>query len=240
MGLSFPIIILTGRPAAGKSEVIDYLKSVPVIKRAEKMHIGPFEEIDDFPFLWEKFEEDDMLEKAGKERLHSDSKYYFKDDWFWNFMIKKVNLAIAKKLAKEPDYWENGNTLIIEWARGGENGMYEALENHSDQVLANAAIVYIKVSYEESVRKNRRRARPGEEDSILFHSLPDEKMDFYYKENDWEKLAGDALSGYIEVRGHRVPFSVLPNEPEVTLDTEKLGPALMDTFERLWKVWNEK
>jgi len=27
------------------------------------------------------------------------------------------------------------------------------------------------------------------EDSILYHSLPDEKMEFYYRTNDWEDLA---------------------------------------------------
>ena len=32
-------------------------------------------------------------------------------------------------------------------------------------------VVYIEVSYEESCRKNRRRARPGLEGSILHHSL---------------------------------------------------------------------
>ena len=32
---TFEIIILNGRPAAGKSEVIDYLKNIPVEERME-------------------------------------------------------------------------------------------------------------------------------------------------------------------------------------------------------------
>ena len=63
----FPIIILNGRPAAGKSEIIDYLKSVPVKERMERFHIGEFDEFDDFPILWERFEDDDLYQKNGKE-----------------------------------------------------------------------------------------------------------------------------------------------------------------------------
>jgi hypothetical protein len=44
----FPILILIGRPAAGKSEVIDYLKKMPAGARCAKLHIAPFVEIDDF------------------------------------------------------------------------------------------------------------------------------------------------------------------------------------------------
>ena len=39
----FDIIILNGRPAAGKSEVIDYLKSISVEERIKRFHIGEFE-----------------------------------------------------------------------------------------------------------------------------------------------------------------------------------------------------
>ena len=58
----FEIIILLGRPAAGKSEVIDFLKKTPVEERLRRFHIGRFEEIDDFPMLWTWFEEDAFLE----------------------------------------------------------------------------------------------------------------------------------------------------------------------------------
>jgi len=90
------------------------------------------------------------------------------------------------------------------------------------------------VPYEESFKRNRRRARPGQEDSILFHSLPDEKMEKYYMVNDWDKLSGGKNDGIIEIRGHRVPFAVFQNEPEKTDDPAKLGPALEEVFDRLW------
>ena len=68
----FDILILIGRPAAGKSEIIDYLKKLPATMRREEYHIGEYTEIDDFPMLWAWFEEDALLERMGKDRLHTD------------------------------------------------------------------------------------------------------------------------------------------------------------------------
>ncbi|MDI6784134.1 MAG: hypothetical protein QME64_08595 [bacterium] len=231
---TFPVIILIGRPAAGKSEVIDYLKKTPVEQRKQRFHIGSFVEIDDFPYIWDWFEEDDILEKYGKERLHSRSDYYFKDEFLWHVCIEKINLAFAKKLRDNPKFLEE-NTAIIEFARGGENGFAEAFSYLSDEILKQAGICYIKVSYEESCRKNRKRARKGLEDSVLFHSLPDDKMEYYYKVNDWDKLA-PADDGTMLIKGRPVPYSVFQNEPEKTDDPAKLGPALEDVFGRLWKL----
>jgi hypothetical protein len=158
---------------------------------------------------------------------------YFKDPFTWNFLIGKIDLEFEKYLARDPDFLR-AHTIVIEFSRGGENGFAEAFSHLSDEILRRAAIVYVSVPYEESFRRNRRRARKGQEDSILFHSLPDEKMEQYYKTNDWEKLSGAQNQGIIEVRGHRVPFAVFQNEPEQTDDPAKLGPALEEVFQKLW------
>ncbi|MCX7919560.1 MAG: hypothetical protein N3A72_08135 [bacterium] len=234
MANTFPVIILIGRPAAGKSEVIDYLKKTPIEERKQRFHIGAFVEIDDFPYIWDWFEEDDILEKYGKERLHTRSDYYFKDEFLWNVCIEKINNAFAKKLRDNPNFLEE-NTAIIEFARGGENAFAEAFSYLSEAILQHAGICYIKVSYEESCRKNRRRARKGLEDSVLYHSLPDDKMEYYYKINDWDKIA-PGNEGFIEIKGYKVPYVVFDNEPEKTDDPAKLGPALEDVFGRLWNL----
>lgn len=52
----FDIVILMGRPASGKSEIIDFLKKTPLIERDERFHIALMDEIDDFPMLWTWFE----------------------------------------------------------------------------------------------------------------------------------------------------------------------------------------
>ncbi len=238
MAETFEVIVLIGRPAAGKSEVIDYLKKTDVEDRKKRFGIGVFEEIDDFPFVWETFEIDDLLSKHGRDRVFTTPDYYFKDHFVWNLFIERISLEFAKRLARDSSYLKH-TTAIVEFARGGENGFAEAFSYLSDDILKRAGIVYIKVSYEESCRKNRRRFRPKEADSILFHSLPDEKMEFYYKVNDWDKLAkGD--DGFIQIKGHTVPFAVFNNEPEVTDKPEELGAALEDVFSRLRKRMKER
>ena len=233
MNNNFPILIITGRPAAGKSEVIDFLKKADPTERLQKFHIADFEELDDFVYVWETFEVDDMLTKHGKPRIWTDEKYWFKDDFIWNLYIERINLEYRKKLARNPKYHDSKTTLI-EFARGGENGMFEALSYLHEDILKRASLMYIKVSYEESVRKNHRRARKGQEDSILYHSLPDEKMDFYYKINDWEKLAAKNPN-FIEVKGIKVPYGVFENEPEKTLDPTLIGKELERVTQKIWK-----
>src|SRR5262249_20976132 len=157
---TFEVIILTGRPAAGKSEVIDYLKKTPVEERRRRFHIGEFEEIDDFPMIWERFEDDAIYERHGKPRAYTTPDNHFKEHFFWNFLIEKMNLVFEKKLAADPRYTDH-HTVIIEFARGGENGLAEAFSYLSDAILERARIVYIDVSYEESVRKNRGASDPN-------------------------------------------------------------------------------
>jgi hypothetical protein len=236
---TFPVILLIGRPAAGKSEVIDYLKKMPDGARCARFHIAPFVEIDDFVWVWHIFEDDLVWTRLKRERLLTDSKLYFKDPFTWNFLIGKINLAFEKYLAQDNDFL-CAHTVLVEFSRGGENGFAEAFSYLSDDILKRAAIVYVSVSYEESVRRNRRRAKPGQEDSILYHSLPDEKMEKYYRTNDWEKLAGSKSQGIIEIREHRVPFAVFQNEPEKTDDPAKLGPALEEVFGKLWRMTNDE
>lgn len=234
MNNNFPILIITGRPAAGKSEVIDFLKKANPKERLNRFHIADFEELDDFVYVWETFEIDDMLTKNGKPRIWTDEKYWFKDDFIWNLYIERINLEYRKKLARNPSY-HNEKTTLVEFARGGDNGIYEALTYLHEDILKRAALMYIRVSYEESVRKNRRRARKGQEDSILYHSLPDEKMEFYYKTNDWDKMEAKNPT-FIEVKGHKIPYAVFENEPEKTLHPKLIGDELERVTKNLWSI----
>ena len=61
-------LILIARPAAGKSEIIHYLSEMEPEKRRGKFNIGKLEIIDDFPYLWRWFEEDEMF---GKQSLYA-------------------------------------------------------------------------------------------------------------------------------------------------------------------------
>ena len=210
---------------------VDFLKKLEANERRQRFHIGEIAEVDDFPYIWEKFEEDDIFTKYGRPRLYSDEKYWFKDPWFWDFFLEKMNIAYSK-LLRDPTVPQK--TILVEFARGGENALAHAFSTLSPEILKRSGILYIDVSYEESVRKNRRRFKPAEADSILFHSLPDDKMEFYYKVNDWHKLAPDK-EGELLLQNIRVPYAVLPNEPEVTDTPEHLATPLEDALERLWK-----
>jgi hypothetical protein len=231
---TFENLIIIGRPAAGKSEVIDFLKKCSDEERARRFHIGTFEEIDDFVFVWECFEIDDIYSKHGRPRKFTDTKYYFNEHFVWNMFLERINLEYAKKLAYNPGYHET-HTALIEFARGGDDGFREALGYLSDELLGRSRLMYIKVPYEESVRKNRKRARKGQEDSILFHSLPDDKMDFYYKVNDWDAIEA-ADPRYITVRDHKIPYTVFDNMPEKTGDPALLGPELERALQHLWGI----
>ena len=233
---NFEVIILIGRPAAGKSEVIDFLKHSPAEERARRFHIAPFEEIDDFVYVWETFEVDDILTRHGKKRLWTDERYWFTDEFIWNVYIERINLAYRKRLAANPSYHDT-TTSIIEYARGGAHGIEEAFSFLHEEILKRAAILYINVPYEESVRRNRKRARPGMEDSILYHSLPDEKMEYYYRINDWEGLTSKDPAT-IAINGHRVPYAVFENLPEKTHDPVTLGKELERATSILWKNWS--
>src|SRR5437867_9500871 len=175
MNNNFDVVILIGRPAAGKSEVIDFLKKTPADERSRRFHIGNFEEIDDFIYVWETFEIDDILSRHGKPRIWSDEKYWFKDPFIWNLYIERINLVYRKKIAADDGYHQK-TTSVVEFSRGGENGFSEAFSYLHEDLLKKAGIMYIRVPYEESVRKNSKRARPVMEDSIRYLSLPDESM----------------------------------------------------------------
>ncbi|HOA23038.1 MAG TPA: hypothetical protein PK801_10010 [Aggregatilineales bacterium] len=233
----FDILILIARPAAGKSEIIHYLKQVPDDERVRRFHIGPFVEIDDFPMLWTWFEEDDILERLGYPRLHTDAEGYFKDRVLWHLLIERISLEYAKLMRDHPGYHDE-RTVIIEFSRGSEHGGYtEAFEHLSEDILRRAAVLYIDVSYEESLRKNRRRFNPERADSILEHGLPDAKLERLYKEIDWEQFSAGSPT-HLSVRGIEVPYVVFENHDDVTTaGGEALGERLEARLGALWALY---
>ena len=154
---TFDILILNARPAAGKSEVIDYLKRCPVEERKKRFRIAEFEEIDDFPMLWTWFEEDDILQKMGYPRLHSDDQGYFKEKYLWHLLIRRMSFDYKKKVTRTPNYHQS-YTTIIEFSRGSEHGGYrEAYQHLSKEVVERMVILYLDVSYNRIFEKKPRQ-----------------------------------------------------------------------------------
>lgn len=235
----FEKIILLGRPASGKSEVIAYLKNSPDEERLKRFHLGNIKELDDFPMLWTWFEEDAILSKKfGKPRIHTDEDGYFIEQYLWNLLIERISMDYSKLIRDDQDFHKN-NTALIEFSRGTEHGGYkDAFKHLSKEVLENAALVYINVPFEESLRKNRKRFNPSKPDSILEHGLPDEKLEKMYKEVDWEEVSKNSKT-HININGVEVPYIVFENMPSKTDDPAILGPELDKVFSELWKLYKK-
>jgi len=91
-GELFKSLIFIGRPASGKSEIIDYLAKCKPDMRRKRFRISEIDVIDDFPMLWTWFEEDHLLsEKFNKPRLYTDKQGYFKYKYFWNLLIERIH-----------------------------------------------------------------------------------------------------------------------------------------------------
>jgi hypothetical protein len=231
-----PLLVLTARPAAGKSEIIDYWSHMTDGRRADRYHLGRLRMLDDFPLLWAWLEEDSLLEQMGLPRLHTDAQGYFLRPEFWNLLIRRLVLEYEKiRRDVQPD-----ETVIIEFSRGSEHGGYRAaLPELGADILSRACCLYLQVSFAESLRKNKRRFNPQRPDSILEHSLPDEKLARLYQDDDWHELC-DAQSAYLQISGFRLPCVIVDNEDDLTTEP---GPALGDRLHgamaRLWQLYRQ-
>ncbi len=236
---TFDILLLIARPAAGKSEIIDYLKKTPQKERAGRFHVGEFDEIDDFPMLWAWFEEDALLEKMGHPRLHTDTQEIFLHQYLWDLLVERIGLEYQKKLRDIPNY-EERFTTIVEFSRGKEHGGYRSAFSHLlPRMLPKMAVLYIDVTWEESLRKNRKRFNPAKPDSILEHGINDMKMEHLYKEVDWGDVSKDDPQ-YLTIQGVRVPYVVFDNADDVTTQRgAALGERLEQTLNKLWTLYKK-
>ena len=100
--------------------------------------------------------------------------------------------------------------------------------------MERAAILYVDVSYAESLRKNRRRFNPDRPDSILQHGLSDEKMERLYQGSDWDEVI-HGQPEYLNIQGVRVPYVIFENHDDVTTPGgAPLGARLEERLNLLW------
>lgn len=236
----FHNLIITGRAASGKSEFLDFLKKVPVEARKETYHIGNFKEIDDFLWIWELGETDDLWEKLGRKRVYTKNVgvgYVEADDnkVFWDFLDIKLNREICDKYLSNKDFY-NDQTLFVEFARGGTDGYEKVLKALDKNILKDTAIFYIDNTFEESVRRNNARFEEKKRYSILAHKTPDEVMEGYYNIQDWTTLTGGKKEGYLDMNGVKVPFVSVWNIPEVK-ESELIEQRFAPPLKTLWKLY---
>jgi hypothetical protein len=234
MSRTFDHLLLLGRPAAGKSEFIDFMKKTPDPERAEVFHIGRFEELDDFVWLWEKFLEDDLWEETGLPRLYSkryEENYGMIPDQeakLFELMFTRFNHELKERYLSRPEFYKEG-TVVVEFARGGDDGYKHALSRLSKEVLERAAVLYVQVTFDESWRRNVARYEEKQKHSILAHMVPRETMDTFYSVDDWSALTAAKTDGMLNVNGVDLPFVTMSNEPELNergLLADRYGSAL--------------
>lgn len=234
----FPIIILNARPGSGKSEIIDFLQKLPLEERIARFHIGSMHVLDDFPMLWTWFEEDRLLETVfNRSRLHTTPDNYFLLDDYWHLLIERLSLDYEK--------WKKDGgaeaTVIIEFSRGSAHGGYHRAYKHlSADILEQAAALYIRVSFEESLRKNRQRYNADRPHSILEHGLPDEKLTRLYRKDDWDEFSA-ADPEFLQLPAQRVPYVVMENEDDVTSrGGTALEGRLQTCLDQLWSLYQKR
>ena len=232
-------LLLLARPAAGKSEIIKYLSMQDPKTRQKKFHLGNLCVIDDFPMLWTWFEEDAILTDLGYIRLHTTNDGYFLENHLWDVLIRRINLEYSKH--QRDISTDKPVTTIIEFSRGKEHAGYKrAFQHLSDKVLRRSAILYVNISWEESLRKNKERFNPEKPDSILEHKLPDDKLKKLYFACDWQELT-KSTSGYLNIRNLRIPYINFENEDDITTTMgPKLGKRLEKDLNKLWNLYRKK
>ena len=238
---SFDNLILIGRPACGKSEFIDFMKKVGPEKRVSEFHIGKIEEIDDFPWLYNKFLEDNIWEAAGHPRLYSEpigEKIYNTTDFaLYDFMIGKLDAEIENISLTNPSFYNDG-TLFVEFARGHKDAYKRAFPIFEKDILEKSAILNISVSFEESCRRNCSRSTASCEQGVLQHRVPKDIIEGYYKENDWRELTEGKEKGYLELKGVQVPFVTMNNEPELAPDSSEIIARYKTALNELFELYD--
>jgi len=236
----FEVLILIGRPAAGKSEILDHLVKTGEGERSEKYHIGQMDVIDDFPMLWTWFEEDDILsKKLGEPRLYTDEAGYFIHPYLWDLLLERISLEYRKRIRDDVNYHAYTSS-IIEFSRGSEHGGYsQAFKHLAPEILERAGVMYVQVSFAESLRKNQQRFNPDRPDSILEHGLEDEKIKRLYDDDDWGELSS-ADAKYLTIGEVQVPYVTFENEDDVTTQGGfALESRLQETLGQLWGLLGE-
>jgi hypothetical protein len=153
-------------------------------------------------------------------------------------LIERISLEYQKRIRDNNNYHQH-STTVVEFARGTEHGGYrQAFRHLSDQILERAGILYVQVSFAESLRKNRKRFNPERPDSILEHAVDEKKLETLYRHDDWQELISQTESGdYLTIRDWKVPQVVFENEDDVTTGGgEALETRLEAALSRLWEI----
>jgi hypothetical protein len=238
----FHNLFVFGRPASGKSEFIDFMKHCDERKRLDKMHIAPFEMIDEYFFIVEIAEIEAIFEKFGLPRRitkHTEDGIVLTDPVCFDYDSEKTNRVIEKENKTNPNYFDS-KTRLVEFSRSTEPATYRrGLSLLNQDVLKHASIIYIKASYAESVRRNEARYQEKLKHSFLAHKVPDEALERYFRDDDWSDLTKGESHGHITINGVNIPFVTMDNEQE-SKDPVVLEERYATALQVLNQLWSKQ
>lgn len=244
MANHFENILIWAQPASGKSEVLAFVRRLTPEQRTG-LHIGNLVEIDDYPRVASFFEIDDERQRMGQDRLFTYAQTHdeggFKDPALWDHLDTHLNVRYAHTILKDPKVHET-STIMLECARGGStgaafplpHGYQRTLQNLDPGILDKAVILYVRVTPEESRRKNDERYDPKDPHGILSHRVPTKVMlnDYGCDDADWmaQEAVSEGKAGYVKEpkSGLWIPFRVMDNMADLTSFVRK-NEGISDT-----------
>jgi len=224
----FQNLLIWALPASGKSETLTFLRELDPNERLQRLHINNPVEIDDYQLVAEWFKSDDAREKNNLSRVYTGRRNAegggFKTQQQWNHLTMFLNLQYKALLAGNPNI-HSDSTVLLECARGGpENasfplpyGYEQVIHVLDNELLRNAVILYVKVSPEESKRRNRARHNPNDPLGTLGHMVPEKVMRDEYGCDDIHWLVSQSKdSGFINIKGFNIPIAIFDNQEDKT------------------------
>ena len=170
-----------------------------------------------------------MLDRIDRARMAAGADPPFRD------LPPRLRSRLEERLIEEigdlmhalPGTAHPEDTIVIEFARGGPDGASPPLPHPlgyaaslaalDTTILSRAAILYVWVEPEQSRQRNRERARPQEDASILHHGVPDLVMLQDYGTDDVAWLESQARQPRsIRVGDRDIPLVRLDNREDRT------------------------
>lgn len=192
-------IFLLGIPGCGKSEVYKRLAD----RLREDGLADEVERMDDYPILWEYFQED-----GPKTKPTDDGGYKILDETLWDDVLEEL----GQKCQQES---EAGKVTFIEFARG-EN--LPALDNFSDEIMDRAVVLYIYCPFDEAWRRNVERYEEKKEQGTDDHLVSREEMEETYGDDDHEALLADSPIPVVRIDNDEPRIEKLKSELEENYD----------------------
>jgi hypothetical protein len=241
----FEILFVFGRPASGKSEFFDHIGKRDQNSLLSKLHIAPFETIDDWFVLADKFREDTLWEKLTGKRKYSkldNNVECVTDMLLYDYAILHLNRHVLELTEKHPTFFQE-RTLLIEFSRGGEKNYEHTLALFDPSILNRAGIMYVNADFDTSWARNVHRFEEKQKYSSLAHMIPRSQLERLYLHDDWGTLTENNESGFINIKDQKIPFATMENNDTPLEDLRNpavMGPKYERALELLMKDYTTR